>query len=173
MHGFQVASVSDRPTPAGRGPEITAAKLPFKICDKIKLTMSDIPNIHDHSLLEYRVDLANRRITFFTLPEQARSQLNTKPLLTVFEGREGHHFDKVSSGVIFLDIEEASLSEFLKDHESELDEGSKSVGAPPWWGGSLEKAHAYLAGRNVRAFEINSSYGFSGWVLATKVRRLA
>ena len=134
--------------------------------------MDDLPNIHDHSLLEYRVDLVNRRITFVTLPEEARSQPNTKPLLTAFEGREGHHFDRVSSGVILLDIEEVPLSDFLKDHEGELDEGSKSVDAPPWWGGSLEKAHAYLVGRNVRAFEINSSYGFSGWVLATQVRRL-
>ena len=75
--------------------------------------------------------------------------------------------------MIFLDIEEFSLSDFLKDHESQLDESSKSVGALPWWGGSLENAHAYLTGRNVRAFEINSSYGFSGWVLATQVRRLA
>ena len=134
--------------------------------------MDSLPNIHDHSLLEYRVDLANRRITVITLPEEARSQPNAKPLLTVFEGREGHHFDRVSSGVIFLDIEEASLPDFLKDHESEFDEGSKSVGAPPWWSGSLEKAQAYLVARNVHAFEINSSYGFSGWVLATQVRRL-
>jgi hypothetical protein len=133
--------------------------------------MGALPNIHDHSLLEYRVDLANRQITLITLPEEARSLPNIKPLLTVFEGREGHHFDRVSSGVIFLDIEEIPLPEFLKAHEIELDEGSKSVGAPPWWGGSVEKAGAYLAGRNVRAFEINSSFGFSGWVLATQVRR--
>src|SRR5580698_1229278 len=61
-------------------------------------SMDSLPNIHDHSLLEYRVDLANRRITVITLPEEARSQPNAKPLLTVFEGREGHHFDRVSSG---------------------------------------------------------------------------
>jgi hypothetical protein len=133
--------------------------------------MSALPNIHDHSLLEYRVDLANRRITLVTLPEDARSQPNIKPKVTVFEGREGHHFDRVASGVIFLDIEDIPLLEFLKAHETELDEGSKSVGAPPWWGGSIEKARAYLEERRVRAFEINSSYGFSGWVLATQVRR--
>lgn len=133
--------------------------------------MKTLPNIHDHSLLEYRVDLANRRITLITLPESARTLPNIAPLKTVFEGREGHHFDRVSSGVIFLDIEEAPLSEFLKAHEIELDEGSKSVGAPPWWGGSIEKARAYLVARNVHAFEINSSYGFSGWVLATHVRQ--
>jgi hypothetical protein len=73
--------------------------------------------------------------------------------------------------VIFLNIEDIPLLEFLKAHETELDEGSKSVGAPPWWGGSIEKARAYLEERRVRAFEINSSYGFSGWVLATQVRR--
>jgi hypothetical protein len=97
--------------------------------------MKSLPNIHDHSLLEYRVDLANHRITLITLPESARSLPNISPAKTVFEGREGHHFDRVSSGVIFLDIEEAPLVEFLKAHEVELDEGSKSVGASSWWGG--------------------------------------
>jgi hypothetical protein len=105
------------------------------------------------------------------MPESARALPNFSPVRTVFEGREGHHFDRVSTGVIFLDIEEAPLVEFLKAHEIELDEGSKSVGAPSWWGGSIEKARAYLSARNVQAFEINSSYGFSGWVLATHVRQ--
>ena len=133
--------------------------------------MKELPNIHDHSLLEYRVDLANRQITLITLPESARSSPNISPVKTVFDGREGHHFDGVSSGVIFLDIEEAPLLEFIKAHEIELDEGFKSVGAPSWWGGSMEKAGAYLVARNIRAFEINSSYGFSGWVLAAHVRQ--
>jgi hypothetical protein len=127
--------------------------------------MKTLPNIHDHSLLEYRVDLTNRRITLITLPESARSLPNNPPIKTVFEGREGHHFDRVSSGVIFL-------LEFLKALEIELDEGFKSVGAPSWWGGSIEKARAYLIAGNVHAFEINSSYGFSGWVLASHVRQV-
>jgi hypothetical protein len=133
--------------------------------------MDPLPNIHDHSLLEYRVDLANRRITLVTLPEAARTQPNVRPLMTMFEGREGHHFDRVSSGVIFLDIEEIALPEFLKNHEAELEEGSKAIGAPPWWRGSVAEAETYLVGRGVRAFEIHSSYGFSGWVLATRVRQ--
>jgi hypothetical protein len=133
--------------------------------------MDKLPNIHDHSLLEYRVDLANSRITLITLPEVARTRPNIPPLMTVFEGREGHHFDPVSSGVIFLDIEEIPIPEFLKAHEVELDEGSKAVSAPPWWRGTVVEAEAYLAGRSVRAFEITSSYGLSGWVLATHVRQ--
>jgi hypothetical protein len=133
--------------------------------------MGSLPNIHDHSLLEYRVDLANRRITQITLPEEARSRSNIKPLLTVFEGREGHHFDAVSSGVIFLDIEEIPLPEFIKSHQLEFDASSKMVGAPSWWRGSPGEAETYLTERSVHAFEINSSYGFSGWVLATHVRQ--
>jgi hypothetical protein len=134
--------------------------------------MDRLPNIHDHSLLEYRVDLANRRITLITLPEKALSQPGIEPLITVFEGREGHHFDAVSSGVIFLDIEETPLAEFIKSHQIEFDASAKAVGAPSWWSGSLGEAEAYLAARSVHAFEIHSSYGFSGWVLATEVRQL-
>jgi hypothetical protein len=144
--------------------------MPRIVCYHARV-MTALPNIHDHSLLEYRVDLANRRITLITLPESARLSSKVPPVRTVFEGREGHHFSQVSSGVIFLDIEEAPLAEFLVTHEIELDEGFRSVGAPSWWGGSIEKGSAYLIAGNVRAFEINSSYGFSGWVLATQVRQ--
>jgi hypothetical protein len=133
--------------------------------------MDPLPNIHDHSLLEYRVDLANRRITFITLPEEARSQPDVKPLHTMFEGREGHHFDAVSSGVIFLDIEEIPLREFLRSRQTEFDETFKMVGAPSWWRGSAEQAEKYLTAKSVRAFQINSSYGFSGWVLASHVHQ--
>jgi hypothetical protein len=134
--------------------------------------MNRLPDVHDHSLLEYRVDLANRRISLITLPEEARSAPATQPVVTVFEGLEGHHFDRVSSAVIFLDIEEVPLSEFLEAHAQELSEGHDSVGAPSWWRGSIEKALAYLIARKVQAFEINSSYGFSGWVLAASLSRL-
>jgi hypothetical protein len=133
--------------------------------------MISIPNIHDHSLLEYRVDLANRRITLITLPEAARSEPTVKPRHTVFEGREGHHFGAVSSGVVFLDIEELPLFEFLKSHQTTFDESSRMFGAPSWWNGSLDVAERYLTGLSVHAFDICSSYGFSGWVLATHIHQ--
>ena len=55
-----------------------------------------------------------------------------------------HHFERVSSGVILLDISELPLLEFLKVHECEF---------------------------SARVFEINSSYGLSGWILAYGVHQ--
>jgi hypothetical protein len=134
--------------------------------------MSPLPNIHDHSLLEYRVDLADRQVTLITLPESARTNPGSKALETVFSGMESHHFGPVAAGVIFLDIEEAPLSNFLPAHELEFNEGVKTVGAPAWWRGSVSQAEKYLAERDVHAFEISSSYGFDGWVLAVSVRQI-
>jgi hypothetical protein len=133
--------------------------------------MNMLPSVHDHSLLEYRVDLINSRIVLITLPEAARTQADVRPVQTVFEGREAHHFDAVSTGAILFDIDEASLSEFLASHRDEFDKGHKSVGAPSWWRGTVAEALAYLTARGVRAFEISSSYGFSGWVLATEIKQ--
>lgn len=130
-----------------------------------------LPSIHDHSLLEYRVELIHRQIAFITLPEATRTQPDVRPVHTVFEGREGHHFDAVSTGVILSDIEEAPLSDFLASHQVEFEQGHKSVGAPSWWRGSVAEALAYLTERGVRAFYINSSYGFSGWVLAREIKQ--
>jgi hypothetical protein len=91
--------------------------------------------------------------------------------VTVFEGLEGHHFERVSSGVIFSDISEIRLSAFLQERQAELAEGHRLVGAPGWWQGTVSAAEAYLNSRGARSFEIDSSYGFSGWVLAPSVRQ--
>lgn len=133
--------------------------------------MNALPNIHDHFLLEYRVDLANRKIVLITLPESGRLNPDTSALETVFDGMESHHFRAVAAGVIFLDIEEAQLGEFLAAHELEFNENARTVGAPAWWTGSVSAAEKYLVERDVHAFDINSSYGFDGWVLAVSVRQ--
>jgi hypothetical protein len=33
--------------------------------------MTMLPSIHDHSLIEYRVNLSDRQVTLITLPEEA------------------------------------------------------------------------------------------------------
>jgi hypothetical protein len=92
-------------------------------------------------------------------------------VVIVFEGLEGHHFERVSSGVKFSDISDIPLSAFLRDRETELAEGHRLVGAPGGWQGSVSAAEVYLKSRGAHYFEIASSYGFSGWVLAASVRQ--
>jgi hypothetical protein len=87
-----------------------------------------LPSIHDHSLIEYRVNLSDRQVTLITLPEEGRIRTGIDSVVTVFEGLEGHHFERVSSGVIFSDISEIPLSEFLRERETELAEGHPPVG---------------------------------------------
>jgi len=130
-----------------------------------------LPSVHDHRLIEYRVNLRDREITLITLPVAARSQPEPEPVATVFEGLEGHHFERVSSGVILSDISELPLLDFLKDHEREFSEGHRLVGAPSWWQGTVAAAEVHLGSCGTRVFEINSSYGFSGWILASSVHR--
>src|ERR1700737_435546 len=98
--------------------------------------MTALPSIHDHSLIEYRVNLQDRQVTLITVPEEARSRPGVEPIVTVFEGLEGHHFERVSSGVIFFDISEVPLSQFLGEHQHELEEGHRLAGVPAWWQGS-------------------------------------
>ena len=78
------ASGTDHPRHFGSGGRLRLLLLP-------SVAMNALPNIHDHSLLEYRVDLANRRITLITLPAASRTQPKVRPVQTVFEGREAHH----------------------------------------------------------------------------------
>lgn len=129
------------------------------------------PSIHDHSLIEYRVNLLESRVTLITRPPAENSNSARGWVATMFEGLEAHHFERVSSGAILLDIEEPPLADFLQSHEHEFAEGHRRDGAPSWWRGTAAAAEDYLRERGARAFEIASSYGFAGWILAAHVHQ--
>ena len=138
-----------------------------------------LPSVHDHSLIEYRVHLRARQVTLITRPEATRSSsadqaaFTVDAVATVFEGLEAHPFERVAAGVILSEIAEPPLGHFLSEHEREFTEGHRLVGAPSWWRGTLAAAEVYLRDRGTRVFEIHSSYGFSGWVLASSVHQAA
>ena len=63
-----------------------------------------LPHLHDHGLIEYRVNLPDRQVTFITRPAAPRSASAAGAVATVFDGLEAHHFERVSSGVILSDL---------------------------------------------------------------------
>ncbi len=125
-----------------------------------------LPSVHDHTLLEYSVSLERATIAMRTRP----SRFGEDVRLLVFEACEAHHFKHVSEGSILGHIVEHSLPAFVAAVEAELNEGFHESGWPAWWRGSISDAIGYLNAREIRAFEITSAYGFSGWVLARSVR---
>lgn len=48
-------------------------------------------------------------------------------------------------------------------------EQEKKWGWPLFWLGTIEKTLDRLSSKGVKCFEISSSYGLSGWILASEV----
>ena len=129
-----------------------------------------LPSVHDHTLLEYRVSLDRASVMLRTRRPGTTESATRGEQSLVFEGCEAHHFRYSSPGSILGHIIEHPLPGFLANVEVELDEGSRVSGWPKWWQSSIPDALNYLGARSIRAFELTSAYGFSGWVLARSVR---
>ena len=128
------------------------------------------PNIHDHTLLGYRVSLVDGEVALRTVPDQRASTAPVSEREVVFEGRVAHHFAHVSEGTILAWLLEVPLEQFVCDQVAQFEEGWRQSGWPPWWRDSASEALTYLQQQGVHAFEITSSYGMGGWVLAHSVR---
>jgi hypothetical protein len=130
------------------------------------------PSIHDHTLLEYCVSLERSSVVLRTRRPGAAEAASGSEQSLVFEACEGHHFRHSSPGSILGHIIKHPLPAFLQSIQTELEEGYRQSGWPNWWQASVPDALNYLGARSIKAFELTSAYGFSGWVLARSVRVL-
>lgn len=119
----------------------------------------DEPSVHDSVLLAYTVESAERQITFQTLYNQKeRTDV-------VFSGVLAYHFEGDSLRTILFDIYEVSLEKLLAEHAA-LFERRRNYGWPVLVYGSPEELLQKLRLYDVKAFEVRSSYGLDGFVLA-------
>ena len=84
----------------------------------------------------------------------------------MFEGVEGYQFQDDAFGNIIFSLTENSIDQALRDHSAEIRESYRMSGAPGPWADNLDSAGAILGAKGVRGFELSSSYGLSGWILA-------
>ncbi len=66
-------------------------------------------------------------------------------------------------------IEEAPVEETMRAHKFEFEAGHRESGWPRFWGQDAAQTServAALVRDGVRWFELSSSYGMSGWVMA-------
>jgi hypothetical protein len=90
-----------------------------------------------------------------------------------FSGVEGYNFKNDAFDNIIFSLTEVSADKILLDHGSEIEEYSRMAGAPGQWADDLKAASAILGAQGVKGFELSSSYGLSGWVLAKQAAVLS
>ncbi|WP_395090455.1 hypothetical protein [Armatimonas sp.] len=90
----------------------------------------------------------------------------------VFHGVFAYHFQQDTLVNIIFGIEEVATANILTDHKVLFDAG-RPYGWPQIEGKLQANLEAYLSENEVRGFEIASSYGLEGWVLAQSMEFIA
>lgn len=123
-------------------------------------------SIHDNRVVSYEVDAEHRRIVLHTRFEEREPVERTD---LVFEGVLAYHFEDDNFGNILLGVEEISIVQLVASDRQLFLDGSKYAWPGPW-NESPEACVRYLESPEAKAFEISSSYGLSGWVVAASYR---
>ena len=127
-----------------------------------------LPSLHDDFLISYEVHCQARRIVL-RARRDTRPEPKPDPVLDriiAFEGVEGYRFWDDAFGNIIFSLAEVPIDKILLHHRSEIEESYRMSGAPGPWASDLDCAVAVLGAKGVKGFELSSSYGLSGWILA-------
>jgi len=125
-------------------------------------------SVHDNVLVSYEVLAGRREIHLHT------QSPGTKPQHTdiIFRGVEGYFFYHDNLETIIFDVVEISVDRILEDDRERFEDGWRFHWPGRWNTESAAGRKEYLMKRQVRGFDISSSYGMTGWILAKSVERI-
>jgi hypothetical protein len=122
---------------------------------------------HDYHLTGYAVAGLERRISFeLSWPYETATEVRHARL--VFLGVEGYFFEHDLGGNILYSIEEEPLDDFLRENAQRF-ERERKWGWPLFWKGDVESTASHLSGVGAKVYDVSTSYGLSGWILAQSV----
>jgi hypothetical protein len=128
------------------------------------------PGIHDSEVVAYLVDSRSEKLVLSFAPGTGSA---TGEFRLVFAGVAAHQFPFPLLPSIVLDLVELPAEKLLRREAANLVEGSRQCGWPGSWFSSLESGLAHCASAGLRGFDLEQSYGMSGWVLARSVEHVA
>ena len=124
------------------------------------------PSIHDTQVVAYSADSRAARLVL-VLRDGPNEDAPVYEL--VFSGVVAHQFEYPLMPSWVFGLEELAAEELLVREWENFQQGTRLTGWPGAWADSLEQAKAYCAEHSLRGFDLESSYGFDGWVLAQSV----
>lgn len=127
------------------------------------------PGVHDSEVVAYSVDSRTEELTLMLAPGTGSA---TSEFRLVFRGVLAHQFAHPQLPSIVLDLAEVPVADLIKREWANLAEGYRECGWPGPWAESFESAIAHCGSTAVRAYELEQSYGMSGWILARSVERV-
>ncbi|MEY3480346.1 MAG: hypothetical protein RIQ71_1121 [Verrucomicrobiota bacterium] len=125
-------------------------------------------SVHDNSVVAYEVLAKEKKIVLHTECLDRESHEFTD---IVFEEVLAYDFENDLFGTIIFDVKEVDLSVLLKE-KAAMFEGGWRYGWPRGWEKDKEDIEVFVRRLEMRAFELSSSYGMSGWVLARRMSKV-
>lgn len=125
-------------------------------------------SVHDNHLIAYTVFATERKIVLQTEFRDSQPHELTD---IVFEEVLAYNFEGDLFSCIIFDVEEVDLARLLEEHAAKFEAGWR-YGWPRGWEKEKEGIEAYVRRLEMRAFEVSSSYGMGGWVLAQNMSKI-
>jgi hypothetical protein len=124
--------------------------------------------IHDSQVLAYSADSRSSEVLL-----HLRAGPEGSPLFALrFSGVVAHQFPYPLMPSWVLDLAPVPAEELLARDWEAIVEGFRLVGWPGSWADSLGNAQAYCRAEGVSGYDLATSYGMTGWVLAKAVERI-
>ncbi len=122
--------------------------------------------VHDSEIVAYSVDSRTEELVLTLAPGTGSAR---QEFIILFRGVAAHQFEYPLIPSIVLDLVEIPAAELLSRMWPKLAEGHHQCGWPGSWATSLEAAVNYCNSKVLKGYELEQSYGMSGWVLAQSV----
>ena len=117
--------------------------------------------VHDNEILSYYVDICNKTLQIST------KYCDKEKTLITFTGFIAHRFENVTYSNIILGITQVHIDYFINENMDMLNDGLRY--AFPIFARNCEELRAYLKENEQKVFEISSSSGLSGFVIAKEI----
>ena len=126
------------------------------------------PDVHDSQVIAYSVDSRTSEVLL-----HLRAGPEGAPLFAIrFQGSVAHKFPHALMPSWAFDLVELPAEVLLAREWDDIAEGFRLAGWPGNWADSLENALAFCKVNAVVGYDLESSYGMYGWVLASSVERV-
>jgi len=125
-------------------------------------------DVHDSQVIAYAVDsIANEVLLHLRAGPEGSPLFGLK-----FHGAIAHRFPHPLMPSWVFGLVEVPAEKLLVREWECIAEGFRLVGWPGPWADSLENAVAHCDGNAVVGYDLETSYGMHGWVLASSVERI-
>lgn len=124
------------------------------------------PGVHDCEIVAYSVDGRTCELVLHAAPGTGSAE---GAFDLVFHGVAAHSFPHPLLPAIVLSLAEVPLATLLARESARLSAGNAECGWPGPWFPPVERAVAHCVEHGLKAFELASSYGMSGWIIARGV----